>query len=110
MSTDFSREPEAGKKKRCPNPACQFDRHDPEANFCLLCGTLLYERCENCLEINPMYAKYCYLCGTDLEELRLEGLGSEPAEQDATAPESAPEELEQEQGQEQEEEETGDLS
>lgn len=31
----------------CPNENCQYDNHVKGANFCVLCGTLLYHRCEN---------------------------------------------------------------
>ena len=36
----------------------------------MLCGTLLYQRCEDCLATNPKYAKFCHYCGTSLLELR----------------------------------------
>lgn len=65
-----------GEQKLCPNPACLFDKHAPRANFCILCGTLLYRRCDNCLDENPMYAKFCHYCGTNLDELRLEHPGT----------------------------------
>jgi len=78
------------EQKICPNPACCFDKHPPGANFCMLCGTLLYQRCDNCLEKNPRYAKYCYLCGTNLEELRLSKLQDESAAGEDTAPPETP--------------------
>lgn len=56
----------------CPNPDCQYDKHEEGANFCILCGTLLYRQCDDCLKENPRYARYCYYCGTDLEWLREE--------------------------------------
>ena len=54
----------------CPNSNCEYDNHIKGANFCILCGTLLYQRCEDCLSANPKFAKYCYYCGTSLLELR----------------------------------------
>ncbi|MFQ5964046.1 MAG: zinc ribbon domain-containing protein [Candidatus Scalinduaceae bacterium] len=54
----------------CPNSNCEYDHHSKGANFCILCGTLLYQRCEDCLSANPQYAKFCYYCGTSLLELR----------------------------------------
>ena len=54
----------------CPNSSCEYDHHLKGANFCMLCGTLLYQRCEDCLSANPQYAKFCYYCGTSLLELR----------------------------------------
>ncbi len=54
----------------CPNSDCRFDHHVEGANFCMLCGTLLYQRCGDCLSANPQYAKFCYYCGTSLLELR----------------------------------------
>ena len=54
----------------CPNPQCRYDKHEDGANFCLLCGTLLYTHCEDCLANNPQYARFCYYCGSDLDELR----------------------------------------
>lgn len=56
--------------RKCPNPSCEFDKHHPKANFCILCGTLLYRRCDNCIEVNPRYARFCQYCGTNLEEVR----------------------------------------
>ncbi|NOZ21181.1 MAG: hypothetical protein GXP25_08830 [Planctomycetes bacterium] len=61
-----------GERKICPNPDCQFDKSTPRANFCILCGTLLYARCDDCLAENPMYASFCHFCGANLEELREE--------------------------------------
>ncbi len=69
--------------KGCPNPGCEFDKHHPKANFCVLCGTLLFRRCENCLDINPRYANFCQFCGSNLDEVR-EAFGAQPA------PESKP--------------------
>ena len=54
----------------CPNPDCRYDHHLEDSNFCMLCGTLLYQRCGDCLSSNPQYAKFCYYCGTSLLELR----------------------------------------
>ncbi len=54
----------------CPNSSCEYNHHMKGANFCMLCGTLLYQRCEDCLAANPKYAKFCYYCGTSLLELR----------------------------------------
>ncbi|MEW6355277.1 MAG: zinc ribbon domain-containing protein [Planctomycetota bacterium] len=67
-----------GERKTCPNPDCQFDKSMPRANFCILCGTLLYARCEDCLADNPMYANFCHYCGANLQELR-EERGHSPA-------------------------------
>lgn len=53
----------------CPNVNCQYDNHIKGANFCVLCGTLLYHRCENCLDVNPRYARFCYYCGSSLLEI-----------------------------------------
>jgi len=61
-----------GERKTCPNPDCQFDKNTPRANFCILCGTLLYARCEDCVAENPMYANFCHFCGANLQELREE--------------------------------------
>jgi hypothetical protein len=58
--------------KGCPNPTCEFDKHHPKANFCILCGTLLFRRCDNCLDVNPRYAKFCQYCGANLDEVREE--------------------------------------
>jgi len=52
----------------CPNVNCH-DNHIKGANFCVLCGTLLYHRCENCLDVNPRYARFCYYCGSSLLEI-----------------------------------------
>jgi predicted amidophosphoribosyltransferase len=54
----------------CPNTNCQYDNHAKGANFCVLCGTLLYHRCENCVEVNPRYARFCYYCGSSLSEVK----------------------------------------
>ena len=54
----------------CPNSSCEYNHHMKGANFCTLCGTLLYQRCEDCLAANPKYAKFCHYCGTSLLELR----------------------------------------
>jgi predicted amidophosphoribosyltransferase len=54
----------------CPNSSCEYDHHQKGANFCTLCGTLLYQRCEDCLSANPQYGKFCHYCGTSLLELR----------------------------------------
>jgi len=54
----------------CPNPQCRYDKHEKDANFCILCGTLLYTHCEDCLAHSPTYARFCHHCGTDLAELR----------------------------------------
>lgn len=59
-----------GNDISCPNSSCEYDHHLKGANFCMLCGTLLYQRCEDCLSANPQYAKFCYYCGTSLLELR----------------------------------------
>jgi len=53
----------------CPSPNCEYDKHEPNANFCMLCGTLLYQRCEDCRAENPKYARFCLYCGTDLAEV-----------------------------------------
>lgn len=58
------------KAKICPNNNCSFNIHAEDANFCILCGTLLYERCNDCLEVNPRYAKFCHYCGACIEDLR----------------------------------------
>ena len=34
-------------KRICPNTNCKYDNHAKGANFCILCGTLLYPRKEN---------------------------------------------------------------
>ena len=54
----------------CPNSSCEYNHHMKGANFCTLCGTLLYQRCDDCLVANPKYAKFCHYCGTSLLELR----------------------------------------
>jgi predicted amidophosphoribosyltransferase len=54
----------------CPNTNCQYDNHVKGANFCVLCGTLLYHRCENCLDVNPRYSRFCYYCGSSLSEVK----------------------------------------
>ena len=64
--------------KSCPNPTCEFDKHHPKANFCILCGTLLFRRCESCLDVNPRYAKFCQHCGANLDELREATPGAPP--------------------------------
>ena len=56
----------------CPNAQCRFDKHEDDANFCVLCGTLLYALCEDCLATSPRYARFCHHCGQDLDELRRE--------------------------------------
>jgi len=33
----------------CPNSNCEYTHHLEGANFCMLCGTLLYQRCDDCL-------------------------------------------------------------
>ena len=72
--------------KSCPNPGCEFDKHHPKANFCILCGTLLFRRCENCLVVNPRYAKFCQFCGANLDEVREELAAAAPQ---AAAPQAA---------------------
>ena len=69
----------------CPNPVCEYDRHHPKANFCILCGTLLFRRCDNCLVVNPRYAKFCQFCGANLEEVR-EELAASQAQPQGPAP------------------------
>ncbi len=54
----------------CPNGGCRYDKHEPGANFCILCGTLLFTHCADCLAHNPPYARFCQYCGSDLVELR----------------------------------------
>lgn len=84
-----------GQQKTCPNPTCQFDKHTTRANFCILCGTLLYRRCDNCLDENPMYAHFCHYCGANLEELRLERMQQSdrsPVEEASPAAEESDEE------------------
>jgi glutaredoxin-related protein len=54
----------------CPNSNCEYNHQLEGANFCMLCGTLLYQRCDDCLSSNPKYAKFCHYCGTSLQELR----------------------------------------
>ena len=54
----------------CPNTNCQYDNHVKGANFCILCGTLLYQRCENCMDANPRFARFCYYCGSSLSEVK----------------------------------------
>ncbi len=54
----------------CPNTNCQYDNHAKGANFCILCGTLLYQRCENCIDVNPRYARFCYYCGSSISEIK----------------------------------------
>jgi len=71
--------------KSCPNPTCEFDKHHPKANFCILCGTLLFRRCDNCLVVNPRYAKFCQFCGANLDEVR-EELAAAPPPAAAPAP------------------------
>lgn len=56
--------------KECPNTDCRFDKHAQGANFCILCGTLLFTHCSDCLARAPQYAKFCQYCGSDLRELR----------------------------------------
>ena len=84
----------------CPNPDCEYDKHEEGANFCILCGTLLYRRCDDCLKENPRYARFCYYCGTDLDELReqqaadqarffREDISEEPEDADETENEDA---------------------
>ncbi len=63
--------------RRCPNVQCQYDKHYPDANFCILCGTLLFTHCNDCLGNNAPYARFCHLCGADLDELRVERVASE---------------------------------
>ena len=87
--------------KRCPNPTCEFDKHHPKANFCILCGTLLFRRCDNCFDLNPRYARFCQFCGSNLDEVR-EAAGESPA---APAPEPPPQEPPQEPQQEPEKKE-----
>ena len=58
--------------KVCPNPGCQYDKHESGAHFCILCGTLLFTHCTDCLPNNPQYACFCRYCGADLAELRAE--------------------------------------
>jgi hypothetical protein len=64
--------------RSCPNPICEFDKHHPKANFCILCGTLLFRRCDNCFDVNPRYAKFCQFCGSNLDELREAATGAPP--------------------------------
>lgn len=54
----------------CPNTNCNFDHNEPNSNFCTLCGTLLYQNCDDCLKENARYAKFCHFCGTSLDDLR----------------------------------------
>ena len=58
--------------RQCPSPQCRYDKHDVNANFCILCGTLLFTHCADCIVNNPPYARFCYYCGSDLDELRTE--------------------------------------
>ena len=55
--------------KICPNSHCQFDHHAKGANFCILCGTLLYYRCDDCASVNPKYAKFCFYCGSNIADV-----------------------------------------
>ncbi|MDR4507256.1 MAG: zinc ribbon domain-containing protein [Candidatus Brocadiaceae bacterium] len=65
-------ENEIGEKNEriCPNDNCQFDNHINGANFCVLCGTLLYYRCENCADVNPRYANFCFYCGSSISDMK----------------------------------------
>ncbi len=62
--------PDKSSFTACPNSSCEFNHHLEGANFCMLCGTLLYKRCDDCLTSNPKYAMFCNYCGTSLQELR----------------------------------------
>jgi len=53
----------------CPNSNCQYDHHVKDANFCILCGTLLYYRCEDCTLVNPRYARFCFYCGSNISDI-----------------------------------------
>lgn len=70
MSNDLDNDESMGRIRICPNNNCNFDVHAKDANFCILCGTLLYKRCDDCLDVNPRYAKFCHCCGTCIEDLR----------------------------------------
>jgi len=54
----------------CPNSSCGYDHHEENSNFCGLCGTLLFQRCDDCIRENPRYSKFCHYCGTSLDDLR----------------------------------------
>jgi len=75
------------ERRVCPNPECEYDKHAKDANFCILCGTLLYRRCDDCAVANPRYARFCFYCGTDLDELRSQ---SERREESAPPPFALP--------------------
>lgn len=73
--------PQAGQDRGvCPNPGCEYDKHAKDANFCVLCGTLLYRRWDDCQVANPRYARFCFYCGTDLDEVRAQGKRREEPE------------------------------
>ncbi len=59
---------ECSDDRVCPNTNCQYDHHIKGANFCCLCGTLLYHRCENCADVNAKYSRFCYYCGSSISD------------------------------------------
>ena len=74
---------ETMETKTCPNSSCNFNFNVKNANFCILCGTLLYQRCDDCLNVNPKYAKFCHFCGTSIDDLNRfsPGFNQEEAEE-----------------------------
>ena len=58
--------------KTCPSAQCRYDKHEEGSHFCILCGTLLFTHCTDCLANNPPYAHFCHYCGSDLAELKAE--------------------------------------
>ena len=49
-------------------PKCLYKKHLPDAAFCIMCGTDLYNRCDGSNEqheahTNPPHARFCRCCG-----------------------------------------------
>ena len=50
-------------------PKCLYKKHLEDAEFCIMCGTDLYNRCDahneqNEEHFNPPNARFCYKCGS----------------------------------------------
>lgn len=47
----------------CPGCERQIDLKDPTRNFCIHCGTCLFNSCVKCQARKNAFAKYCHACG-----------------------------------------------
>ena len=50
-------------KNICPGCERSVDLKDESKNFCIHCGTCLFNQCQSCHSRKNAFAKYCHSCG-----------------------------------------------